>query len=485
MHDSSTTGTEPAGGGRHTRWNALLAVQAAVLVTVNFMADTAIGAPLVVLSRMLDHFDTDQAAWLNASAMLAGAMWAPLLGKSADVHGKRKVLGVTLLISCAGALACAAAPNIWVFIVGRMLHGAAVAAMFLTVALVRDICASRIGMVVVGVVTSGSAVLSIADSFFVEALAAQFGFRSLFLLSAGLALGTAVCVRFLIPESRIRTPGRIDFSGALLLGGGLVMALSYISLGSQLGWFAPGPLALLGGGTAALARWFLVSSRKPEPVIDVRNLGGPLVLTLLVVVLGTGAYQSMLQLVSIVADVPAALGLGYGLADQGSLAMVLAVPAVGIMVGGPVAGALATRIGPAPALAAGVALGTVGTVGMFLGASVFAAAVFFVFLLGLAAGALVTSGFNMAGALAPADRQGGVSSLVMVMVAIGSVVLNFVGAAVLESTDVVVGGSTENSAAGVSAYIAVALGAFAAAGVLAVVVVRRRAAARAEDGASA
>lgn len=139
-----------------------------------------------------------------------------------------------------------------------------------------------------------------------------------------------------------------------------------------------------------------------------------------------------------------------------------------------VAGALATRVGPATTLAAGTALGTLGTTGMFLGAGNLAVAVCCSFLLSLTAGTLVTSGFNMAGLLAPAERQGIVSSLVMVMTAIGSVVLNFVGAAVLESTDVTVNGSTENSAGGVDTYITVATGAIMAAAVVAVLLVRQQ-----------
>jgi hypothetical protein len=60
----------------------------------------------------------------------------------------------------------------------------------------------------------------------------------------------------------------------------------------------------------------------------------------------------------------------------------------------------------------------------------------------------------------------------MVMVAIGSVILNFVGAAVLKSTQVDVGGVAENSATGVFGYLGIGTGAFVAAGVLAVLLVR-------------
>ncbi|MFJ2773900.1 MFS transporter [Streptomyces sp. NPDC087300] len=458
--------------GPHSRWSGRLIGLVAVLALVNFVVDSAITAPLVVLPEMLDHFGTHQTAWLNATAMLAGVMWAPLLGRSADIYGKRRVLVATLLLSCAGALLCAVAPSLWLFVPGRMLQGASLAAVFLSVAIVRGACAPRIGMIVVGIVTSGSAVLNIASRFVIEKLATQFGFQILFLLSAFVAAVMALCVRRFIPESPVRTPGRIDVSGAVLLGVGLGGVLGYVSLASDLGWVAAGPLALLVVGGAALARWFLVSSRKPEPLIDIRDIGRPLLLTLLVVFLAAGSYQSMLQLIPLIGDVSAGDDLGYGLADQGSVALLLAAPGLGVTLGGPASGWLAARIGPARTLAGAVTLGTVVTLGMFLGASQLPAALCCGFLLGVTVGALGTSGFNMAGSLASPERQGIVSSLVMVMVSIGSVVLDFVGAAVLKSTSVVVDGDTANSATGVFSYIGIASGAFAIALTLAVVLVR-------------
>ncbi|GAA2349909.1 MFS transporter [Saccharopolyspora halophila] len=469
MHETAAGDRET---GLHTSWSPPLIGLVAVLVLVNFMVDTAITAPLIVLPQMLDHFGTDHTAWLNASAMLAGAMWAPLLGKSADVHGKRRVLVLTLLISCAGALVCALAPNVWVFVAGRLLQGSAVAAMFLTVAIVRDVCAPRIAMLIVGIVTSGSGVLNIVSRFATEKLAAAHGFQILFVVSAIVAVTMALAVRGVVPESRITTPGRIDFGGALLMGSGLLGVLSYISLGSELGWLALGPVALLLGGAVALTRWSLVSSRKPEPLIDIRGLGLPLVLTLLVIVLATGSYQSLLQLIPLLTEVSGSQGLGYGLGGQGSLALLLAAPGIGVMLGGPLAGALAARIGPAATLAGGVVVGTLGALGMFAGASMFPAAVVFAFLLGFTVGALGTSGFNMAGSLARPEQQGLVSSLVMVVVAIGSVVLNFVGSAVLRATAVTVDGAAVNSGTGVFSYLAIAAGAFALAAVLALALAR-------------
>ncbi|MFD8157435.1 MFS transporter [Streptomyces malaysiensis] len=476
MQDSGVggSGTGLLGSGRHTRWSKRLVGQVAILILVNTMVDTVVTAPLLVLPEMLDHFGTDQSAWIDASSLLAGAMWAPLLGKGADIHGKRRVLVMTLITAFVGALICLVAPNLWVFILGRLLQGAAVGAVFLTVALIHDMCAPDMAMVATGIVTSGSALLGIVMPALFDITASAFGWRSVFVASAVFAAIAGVLVRGLVPPSTITTPGRLDIAGAALLGGGLAAVLSYVSLGSEFGWFAVGPLALLAGGAAALARWFLVASRIPEPVIDIRNLGRPLALTLLLVAFGTGAYQSMLTLFGHIAKVSPDEHLGYGVAAPGALGLLYGVPAIGIVLGGTLAGALGTRVGPAATLAGGVAIGTVGTVGMFFGDSVLPLAVVCSFLLSLTAGTLVTSGFNMAGTLASPERQGVVSSMVMVMVAIGAVILKFVGSAVLQSTNTVVDGETVNSASGVHRYITMATSAFMVAAVVAVILLRTR-----------
>ncbi|MFI0424044.1 MFS transporter [Spongiactinospora sp. 9N601] len=354
------------------------------------------------------------------------------------------------------------------------IRGAAVAAVFHTVALIRQTCAPRIAMTVTGIVTSGSAIFGVASPFLFQYLAEQYGFQIVFVVSAVLAGIAAIMVRALLPESPIKIVGRLDVVGAGLLGGGLAAVLSYISLGPEFGWSAVGPLALLAGGVALLFLWAVAVRRVPEPVIDLRNLSLPLVLTLLVVVLSTGAYQSMLQLFGLIAHVSQDEGLGYGLAADGSLGLLFALPSLGITIGGVLAGALATRVGPAWTLAGGVTIGMVSTVGMYLSPSDLFAAVVFAGLLGFTAGSVVTSGFNMATSVASADRQGVVTGLVQVMLSIGSVVMNVVGSAVLMSTTVTVGGVAKNSATGVQSYIMVAAGSFVVAMVVALVLARRQ-----------
>ncbi|MGV9798191.1 MFS transporter [Mycobacterium sp. NPDC003449] len=467
----------PVADDREHRWSGRLILWAAVLILANVLADVVIGSPMMVLPQLLEHFDTDQAAWLNASAMLAGAIWSPLLAKSSDIFGKRRILLATLTLACVGALACLAAPNLWIFLVGRFLQGAAFAAVFLTVALSRQICAPKVAMAVVGLVTSGSSLVGIVEPFLMKPIIDAFGYRSVFVTAALLAALAAISVRTFIPESPIRSAGRVDVGGALLLGGGLGAVLAYVSLGRDHGWLSVGMVVLLAAGAAALAGWVLRTLRVDEPIVDLRALTRPILLTLLALLLAAGAFRSMLQLTGIIGQVPPELGLGYGLGDGEAIAVLLAAPNLGIVVGGVCAGWLAGRIGPGGTLLAGIGVGVVGTFAMLAGVSTLPLAIVCGAMLGIAAGAIGASGYNLATDLVSPQRQGTVAGLVSVVLALGSVIVNMAGGEILKATKVsgvVVDGAPVSTATGVHLYVAMAGVLFVLAAVPAITLVRKR-----------
>ncbi|ULN49545.1 MFS transporter [Mycolicibacterium goodii] len=469
------TQDDSVGGNEAHSWSKRLVLWAAVLTLANVLADLVIGTPMMVLPQLMERFDTDQAAWLNAGAMLAGAIWSPLLAKSSDIFGKRRLLLITLLLACAGALICLLAPSLWIFMVGRFFQGAAFAAVFLTVALTQQICRPTVAMTLVGILTSGSSIVGIVEPFLMQPVIESFGFRGVFVVAALLAATAAACVRLFIPESPIRTGGRIDVVGALLLGCGLGATLAYISLGSDAGWLAEGMVALLAAGVTALAGWAFLALRIDEPIIDIRALTRPVLLTLLALVLAAGSFRSMLQLTSITAQVSPALGLGYGLGDSDAVAVLLGTANLGIVVGGVGAGWVAGRVGPAFPLLGGIAVGTAATFGMLAGVSLLPLAIACGAMLGVAAGAIGASGYNLATSLEDPQRQGTAAGLVSVVLALGSVVVNIAGGEVLKATqlqDLRAGGAAVSTASGVYLYISLSGALFALAALPVIAVLR-------------
>ncbi|MGE2730940.1 MFS transporter [Mycolicibacterium vaccae] len=429
---------------------------AAVLLLANVLADVVIGSPLLILPQLMEQLNTDQPAWLSAGAMLAGAIWSPMLARGADVFGARRTLCATLVLSAVGALTCLVASHVSVFLAGRFLQGAAFASVFLTVALTRQICTPQTAMALIGVLTSGASVIGILEPVLMTAVIDRYGYRSVFGVAALLAGTAAVSVRCFVPESPIRAGGRVDVAGGLLLGGGLGAVLAYVSVGSGPGWLSTASMALLAGGALMLAAWVARSLRVADPIIDIRALRGPLLLTLAALVLAAGAFRSMLQLISVVAHVPGELGLRYGLGDETAVAVLFGVANCGIALGGVGAGWVAARRTPALPLLGGIAVGTVATFTMLAGIADFRIAVVCGALIGVAAGAVGASGYNLATSLEPPERQGVSAGLVSVVLALGSVVVSFAGGEVLKASrihGVSADGSPVSSMTGICAYV--------------------------------
>lgn len=157
--------------------------------------------------------------------------------------------------------------------------------------------------------------------------------------------------------------------------------------------------------------------------------------------------------------------------------MLLAAPNLGIVIGGTCAGWIAGRYGPALPLLGGIAVGTVATFAMLAGVSALPLAIACGTLLGMAAGAIGASGYNLATSIEAPERQGTIAGLVSVVLALGSVVFNFAGGEVLKAT-LVPGASADgapvSTATGVYLYVAMAGVLFVLASVPAIMLARER-----------
>src|SRR5919198_1923256 len=61
--------------------------------------------------------------WLITAYLIASTAVTPLYGKISDIRGRRFTLVIGISIYMAGSLICALAPNIFVLILGRVVHG--------------------------------------------------------------------------------------------------------------------------------------------------------------------------------------------------------------------------------------------------------------------------------------------------------------------------------------------------------------------------
>ncbi|MGW0180928.1 MFS transporter [Nocardia sp. NPDC003345] len=345
------------------RWTPRLIFSLASIVLLLEMLAVSYMMISTALPSIAAHYRTTQGAWLLTSFLLVGAVTAPLIGKLADMYGKRKALLGCVAVAAAGSLVSALAGSYAVLIAGRALTGLLVPCLFLSYSLIRDVFPARTIALAVSIATSGMGLIAIPAPFLTGWLIDNHGFRSIFwFFVIGLVILGAL-ILLTTAESPVRLRSRIDLPGAILLGGGIAGVLIAVSFGPTWGWRDESTLAYLVGGVVLLLAWAVSARMVREPLIDLAVLGHrPVLLTTIGAGLCYGASGLFTILLPMLAMTPAVLGLGYGFGVSAEGFAIFQAP-IGLMVvaGGVLVGLLVGRdTRPRPLLATGMLLMAAG-----------------------------------------------------------------------------------------------------------------------------
>jgi MFS family permease len=162
-----------------------------------------------------------------------------------------------------------------------------------------------------------------------------------------------VATHMFVPESPVKSPARIDWAGAAMLSAGLVCLLLGVSEGNRWGWTSPQILGLFAAAVAILAAWVRFEQRAPQPLVDTALLRvrGVWTTNLTGFLIGFGMFGSFILIPQFV-QTPERAGFGFG-ADVTSAGLFMLPSAAIMLVAGPLAGALAGRVGSKVPLALG------------------------------------------------------------------------------------------------------------------------------------
>jgi len=294
------------------------------------------------LPSIIRHFRTDQGGWLLTAYLLAGAVGAALLGKLADLYGKRRILMLTLVVSGVGASVCAVAPTFEIMVVGRVLQGVIVACLPLAYSLVRDVFPRRLAPFAVSVSATGVGGLAVVTPLLVGWLLLAHGFRGMFWFDVLWTFGFCLAIRATTPESPLRRRSRVDVVGAVLLGGGVAALLLVVSMGGRWGWTSASVLLFGAGGVVLLVAYAFQAGRVREPIVNLRLFRSkPLVLATVVAAVAAVSVITS-SIMPLLATTPREVGGTYGLGmttleyalidTPRGLAVVAAGMAVGVLV---------------------------------------------------------------------------------------------------------------------------------------------------------
>ena len=312
-----------------------------------------------VLTTVQHQLHTTQSAvtWVLTAYLLSASIMTPILGRIGDMTGKKRVFVATLVALAVGSLLAAVAPSIGVLIVARVIQGFAGGMLPVAFGIIRDEFPAEKVAGAVGVIAALTAVGAGLGIVLAGPIVEALDYHWLFWLPLILTVAAAVAAILFVPESPVRTPGRISWLPALLLSGWLVALLVALSEAPSWGWRSGSVLGLLAAAVVLAGGWVLAELRAATPLIDMKMMRRTAVWTnnLVALLIGVGMYATFAFLPEFV-QTPTAAGYGFGASITRSGLMLLP-SAVTMFIVGLLAGRLARRLGGRALVIAGCLIG--------------------------------------------------------------------------------------------------------------------------------
>src|SRR6478609_5216118 len=301
--------TEHTDRQHHNVTLAILAIGALAFA----LAQTTV---IPALTAMQEAFDvgTSEIVWMVSAYFLAASVATPVLGRLGDMFGKERFLAISLGAFAGGSVVCALSNGLELMVVGRALQGIGGGVFPLSFGIVRDeFPVPRIptGIALLGATAGiGGAIGLPLGGLLVD----QASYHWIFWISAAMgAIATITTIRF-VPESPLRTPGRVDIVGAVILAAGLSAVLIAVSRANDWGWTSDKTLGLVALGLPILTAFVFFERRHTAPLINMATLSRPpvLITNFATVLVSFGLFGTFV-LIPQLAELPTRGDVGLGL----------------------------------------------------------------------------------------------------------------------------------------------------------------------------
>ncbi len=213
----------------------------------------------------------DDASWLVTVTLLTSAVATPIVSRLADMFGKRRMMLISMTMIVVGSLVAAIGGNLVALLIGRGLQGFAISMIPVGISIMRDELPKE---KVASATALMSATLGIGSALGLPLSGLIFehlGWPAIFWLSAIVGVLLIIAVAAVVPESSVRTRGKFDFLGAVMLSTALTAILLAISKGARWGWTSELTLLMFVIGIVTLALWFPYELRVTQPMVDLRT----------------------------------------------------------------------------------------------------------------------------------------------------------------------------------------------------------------------
>jgi len=278
------------------------------------LEQTIVAPALPTMGRVLH--DAENLSWVVTAYLLAATAVTPLFGKLSDIHGRRVMMLIAIVIFIAGSVVCALAPNMPVLIAGRALQGIGGGGILpLTHTIIGDLVSPIERPRYQAITAVMFMAASIVGPLLGGILTDYVHWTLIFWINLPLGLLALVLTdKYLRRLPRNDRPHQLDVAGgALMVLAALCLMLAMAWGGTRFPWTSPIILGLMAGSALLWLAFALRLGRAPEPFIPLSVLREPTVTAVVI-----AGFFSIGVVIGLSIFLPLYLELVLGLTPSGS-----------------------------------------------------------------------------------------------------------------------------------------------------------------------
>lgn len=335
------------------RWTLIASILGSGAV---FAEGSVTGVALPAIARDL-HLGMSGLQWTMNGYLLTLSALILLGGALGDRFSRRKVFTLGLVGFAVASLACAAAPNLTLLVIARLVQGVAGGLLVPnSLALLETTFSGEARGAAIGQWSAWTGVSSAVGPLLGGSVVDALSWRFVFVLAAPIAIAGAIAMSVAGKSLKDEEPSRddVDYAGAALMTFGLAAIVAALMLGPDRGFTTPLPVTLGLAGVVLAIAFIVVEHRVKNPLLppDIfasKVFTGVNATTLVVYAALNGLFfLLMLELQNVLHF--SALTAGASLLPINVLLLAIS----------PFAGRLSARIGPRVPMVAGSLIAAIG-----------------------------------------------------------------------------------------------------------------------------
>ncbi|HEX2216615.1 MAG TPA: MFS transporter [Xanthobacteraceae bacterium] len=242
-------------------------------VFLGSLDQTILASALPTIGREIGH--AADLPWLITAYLLAATAATPLYGKISDIRGRRFTLCIAIVLYMAGSLICALAPNFFVLVLGRAVHGIGGGGLTsLAMVVLGDLASPKERGKYYAYFSATYTTAGASGPLLGGAIADYLHWSVIFWMNVPLGLIAFAVVSSLLRKlPRHERPHRLDIIGAGLIVVASVSFMLMLNIGGvRYSWASAPVLMLLALAGVAAAFFVLRLVTAPEPLIPLTIL---------------------------------------------------------------------------------------------------------------------------------------------------------------------------------------------------------------------